>query len=62
MSKSFTVLFSEPTDGRPPFHFVSDAFFVAVPEPSKIRLAAAGCEMLWFAARQIRRPNLKSRV
>ena len=54
VSKSFTVLFSEPIGGSPPFHFVSDAFFVAVPEPSALLLAAAGGAMLCFAARRKR--------
>ena len=64
-SKSFTITFTEPIGGPPtlpPFHFVSDAFFVAVPEPSAIILAAAGGAMLWFAAARKRRPNLKSRI
>jgi hypothetical protein len=52
VSKSFTVLFNEPIGSPPPFHFVSDAFFVAVPEPSAIVLAAFGGVMLWFGARR----------
>jgi PEP-CTERM motif len=58
VSKSFTVLFSEPIGGSPPFHFVSDAFFVAVPEPSTIVLCGLGTIVLLFASRRKRQSNL----
>jgi hypothetical protein len=55
VSKSFTVLFSEPIGGGPPpFHFVSDAFFVAVPEPSAMVLCGlAGIMLLGIRRRAL---------
>jgi hypothetical protein len=54
VSKSFTVNFSEPIGGSPtPFHFVSDAFFVAVPEPSTMVLCALAGVMLLGIRRRI---------
>jgi hypothetical protein len=48
VSKSFTVLFTQPIGGQ--FHFLSDAFFVAVPEPSTIVLIASGGMLLLLGA------------
>jgi hypothetical protein len=57
VSKTFTINFSEPIGGSPtPFHFVSDAFFVAVPEPGSIALCAlAGISILIGVGRHHRR-------
>jgi hypothetical protein len=59
-TKSFTVTFTEPIGGSPPFHFFSDSFFVAVPEPSTLLLAATAGAALLYAWR--RRSVLKSRI
>jgi hypothetical protein len=58
VSKSFTINFNEPIGGSPtPFHFVSDAFFVAVPEPSTIALGAlSGLTILIAVRRGLTRP------
>jgi hypothetical protein len=54
VSKSFTVNFSEPIGGSPtPFHFVSDAFFVAVPEPGTMVLCALAGVMLLGIRRRV---------
>ncbi len=54
VSKAFTVNFSEPIGGSPtPFHFVSDAFFVAVPEPGTMVLSALAGVMLLGIRRRI---------
>jgi PEP-CTERM motif len=62
VSKSFTVLFTEPIGGSPPFHFVSDAFFVAVPEPSAIMLFALGMIGLLLVGRRARSSISRSQI
>ncbi len=55
VSKSFTINFSEPIGGT--FFFVSNAFFVAVPEPSTIALCGlAGITIVFAVRRRLRSP------
>jgi len=55
VSKSFVVNFSQPIGGGPThFNFVSNDFFVAVPEPSTVVLCGlAGLALVFCARRQL---------